>query len=163
MLLIRKQLKFTIPILNKTILFSYYSLRFRLLVAILRNKSQDLEPSELIVERLYQISNGNPGIASRIWQEACIAGEIRLSSLTPPSISGISDPDSAYVLSLIVTYEDVLVSDLASSLPSEIDLNLIISKLRDKELVILKNGRVQIKPIAAGAISKELNRIRMVW
>ena len=163
MILIRKQQQFTIPVFNKTFLFSYYSLRLRLLIAILRNKSQEVEPSELIFERLYQISNGNPGIAIQIWQQACGAGEIRLSSLTPPSISGISDPDTAYVLSLIITYEDVLVSDLLQALPSEIDLNLIISKLRDKELVILKNGRIRINPIAAVEITKELKRIRMVW
>jgi hypothetical protein len=163
MVLIPKQQKITIPILNKTLVFSYYSLRLRLFMAILRNKSQELEPSELIFERLYQISNGNPGIALSIWQQACDAWEIRLSNLIPPSISGISDPNTAYILSLIMTYEDVLISDLVSSLPSEIDLNLIISKLRDKELVLVNNKRIQINPIAAGVIAKELKRIRMVW
>lgn len=163
MVLIKKQKNFTIPIINKTIGFSYYSLRWRLLAAILRNKSQDLEPSELIFERLYQISNGNPGVALQIWQEASDAWEIRLSSLKPPTLPGISDPDTAYILSLIMSYEDVHISNLKQALPSEINLNLIISKLRDKELVILKNERVQIKPIALAEITKELRRIRMVW
>ncbi|WP_394698509.1 hypothetical protein [uncultured Methanospirillum sp.] len=163
MVLIQKKKTFIIPIINKTIEFSYYFLRFRLLVAILRNKSQELEPSELIFERLHQISNGNPGIALQIWQHACDAWEIRLSSMRPPVLSGISDPDTAYILSLIMSYEDVLVSDLNQVIPSEINLNLIISKLRDKELVILKNERVLIKPIALAEITKELKRLRMVW
>lgn len=163
MVLIQNQKSLIIPIINKTISFSYYSLRWRLLAAILRNKSQELEPSEIIFERLYQISNGNPGVALHIWQEASDAWEIRLSNLKPPTLQGISDPDTAYILSLIMSYEDVLISDLKQTLPSEINLNLIISKLRDKELVILKNERVRINPIALAEITKELRRIRMVW
>jgi len=163
MVLIQKKKSITIPIINKKVAFSYYSLRLRLLIAILTHKSQELEPSELIFERLYQISNGNPGVALHIWEQACDAWEIRLSSLIPPVLSGISDPDTAYILSLIMTYEDVLISDLEQSLPSDINLNLIISKLRDKELVVLKDGRVWIKPIAIAGITKELRRIRMVW
>jgi hypothetical protein len=163
MVLIRKYKEFTIPLINKTIAFSYYSIRLRLFIAILRNKSQDIEPSELIFERLYQISHGNPGIAFHIWQQASDAWEVRLSRLKPPVLSGISDPDTAYILSLIMMYEKVLISDLASSLPSDIQVNLVISKLRDKELVELKNGSVQIKPIALSGITKEMKRIRMVW
>jgi hypothetical protein len=163
MVLVLKQKSFIIPIINKTITFSYYSLRLRLLVAILVHKSQGLDPSELIFERLYQISGGNPGVALHIWQQACDAWEIRLSSLTPPPLSGISDPDTAYVLSLIMTYEEVLISDIRQALPVEINLNLIISKLRDKGLVVLKNGNIQIKPIALALVTRELKRIRMVW
>ncbi len=163
MVLIQKKKTFTIPIINKIIVFSYYSLRLRLLIAIIRNKSQELEPSELIFERLYQISNGNPGVALEIWEQASDAWEIRLSSLIPPALSGISDSDTEYVLSLIMSYEDVLISDLKNTLPSNINLNLIISKLGDKELVILKNERVMIKPIALTQITKELKRLRMVW
>lgn len=163
MVLVHRQKTCTIPIIHKTITFPYYTLRFRLLSALLVNKSKGLEPSELIFERLYQISNGNPGIALQIWQQVGDASEIRLSSLVPPSVSGISDPDTAYVLLLIMTYEDVLMSDLEQELPSEINLSLISSKLRDKELVISKEGRVQIKPIALAGITQELKRIRMVW
>ncbi|PWR70425.1 hypothetical protein [Methanospirillum lacunae] len=163
MVLIQKQKSYIIPIINKTIGFTYYSLRWRLFVAILRNKSQELEPSELIFERLHQISNGNPGVALHIWQEASDAWEIRLSSLTPPTLPAISDPDTAYILSLIMSYEEVQIPDLKQALPSDINLNLIISKLRDKELVVLKNEKIRINPIALAEITKELKRIRMVW
>ncbi len=163
LLVIRKQKTFTIPFINIKFSFWYYSLRIRLIAAILRKKGHEIEPAELIFERLAQISNGNPGIALRIWQNSLDAWEIRMSKLTPPSLSGISDSDTAYTLSLIIALEDVQKNDLISVIPDDINLDLILLKLRDMRLISFEGERIHIEPLALADITKEMKRIRMVW
>jgi hypothetical protein len=163
MLVIKKQRKIVIPFFNLKFKISYYSLRMGLIIAILRKKSNEIEPAELIFERLSQISNGNPGIALKIWENSRDAWEIRLSKLTPPSLSRITDPDTAYILSLIITLEDVLISDLTSTVPADINLNQILSKLQNMGLISVVSERIIIKPLALTGITTEMKRIRMVW
>jgi len=143
--------------------FWYYPLRIRLIIALLRKKGHEIEPAELIFERLAQISNGNPGIAKKVWENSLDAWEIRLNRLTPPSLSGISDPETAYTLSLIIALEDVQIQDLISVIPGDLNLDLILLKLRDMKLISFENERVSIEPLALAGITREMKRIRMVW
>ncbi len=163
LLVIKKLKKFTIPLLNIPFSFWYYSLRIRLIAALLRKKGHEIEPAELIFERLAQISNGNPGIARKVWENTLDAWEIRLSRLTPPSLSGISDPETAYTLSLIIALEDVQIHDLISVIPDDLNLDLILLKLRDMRLISFEGERISIEPLALAGITREMKRIRMVW
>lgn len=163
LLMIRKNKKVEIPFFHTTYSFSYYSVRFRLLLAILLGKSHEVEPDELIFQRLAQISNGNPGIALQIWEKSLDAWEIRMSAMSPVSLNSGLNPDTYYILSLILSLENVTIQDLKSITPIEINLNLVLSHLEEGKLIQIKDESVAIEPLALTGITNELKKLRMVW
>jgi len=163
LIMVRKNLIYEIPFSHDTYSMMIYSIRFRLIWAILRGKSHEIEPDELIFQRLAQISNGNPGIALHIWEKSLDAWEIRMSAMSPPSLNGVMDPDTVYVLSLLLSLETVSIQDLDSVIPEGIYLTMILSHLEAKKIIHIKNNRVSIEPIAFAGITNELKKIRMVW
>lgn len=163
LIIVRKNLKYEIPFLHDTYSMMMYSIRFRLIWAIFRGKSHEVEPDELIFQRLAQISNGNPGIALQIWEKSLDAWEIRMSAMSPPSLAGILNSDTAYVLSLLLSLETVSIQDLNSVIPEEIHLSMILSHLEGKKIIYIKNNRVSIELLAYAGITNELKKNRMVW
>lgn len=163
LVLIKKQKKIHIPFLQDDFFVTTYSIRYKLIWAIIRGKSHEVEPDELIFQRLAQISNGNPGIATRIWEKSLDAWEIRMSSLSPPPLNGGLGPDSAYILSLILSLEVVTLEDLYSVTPQEININLILAQLEENKLIQIKDNLIYIAPLAFSKITSELQKVRMVW
>ena len=163
LILIKRQKKIHIPFFRDDFFITTFSIRYKLIWAILRGKSQEVDPDELIFQRLAQISNGNPGIATRIWEKSLDAWEVRMSTLSPPVLNGILDSDNAYILSLILSLEVVTVDDLHSVTPREIKLNLVLAQLKENKLIQIKDGLVFIVPLALIGVTKELQKIRMVW
>lgn len=163
LILIKKHKKIRIPFFKDEILINTYKIRYKLIWAILRGKSYEVDPDELIFQRLAQISNGNPGIAKRIWEKSLEAWEIRNSAFTSPIHNGTFDPDIAYILSLILSLEVVNIDDLHAVTPPEIKLNLILTQLQEKNLIQIKESLIYITPLALAEITAELKKIRMVW
>jgi len=159
----KRNKKIEIPFLNVTYSLDYIGIRFALLWAILRGKSNEVDPDELIFLRLAQISDGNPGIALKIWKKVQTTWEIRMSSLSPPIIPALSDPDTAYVVSQVISLENPLVTDLVSILPQDIKGELILGYLIENNLLYLETNRIFIEPLALAGITYEMKRMRKVW
>jgi hypothetical protein len=163
LILVKKLKKIHIPFLPDDFFITTYSIRYRLIWAIIRGKSHEVEPDELIFQRLAQISNGNPGVATRIWEKSLDAWEIRMSALSPPLLNGGLDPDSAYILSLILSLEVLTLEDLYSVTPQGINIDLVLVQLEENKLIQIKDGLIFIVPLALTKITTELQKIRMVW
>jgi len=163
LILIKKQKKIHITYFQDDFFITTFSIRFKLIWAILRGKSHEVEPDELIFQRLAQVSNGNPGISIRIWEKSLDAWEIRMSSLSPPLLNENLNPDSAYILSLILSLEVMNIEDLRSVTPNDINLNLVLAHLEENNLIQIKEGLVYIVPSALSMITTELKKTRMVW
>ncbi|MFH0966473.1 MAG: hypothetical protein V1862_02155 [Methanobacteriota archaeon] len=163
LIMVQKNLTFEVPFFHDTYSMMIYGIRFRLIWAMLRGKSHEVEPDELIFQRLAQISNGNPGIALHIWEKSLEAWEIRMSTMSPPPLNGVMDPDTAYILSMLLSLETVSIQDLQSVTPQEINLNLILAHLEDKKIIAIKETHITIEPLAFAGITTELQKIRMVW
>ena len=163
LILIKKHKKIQIPFFLDEVVIPTFRIRYKLIWGLLRGKSHEVEPDELIFQRLAQVSNGNPGIAKRIWERSLDAWEIRMSAFTSPVNNGSFDPDTAYVLSLILSLEMVTIDDLRSVTPPDINLNYILAQLHDKNLIRIKEGLVYITSLALTGITAELKKIRMVW
>ncbi len=159
----KRTLLIKIPFIEKVFLLDYLWIRFPLLWAILRRKGHEVDPDELIFLRLTQVSGGNPGIALKIWRKARTTWEIRMSDLSPPPIPPLSDPDTAYLVSLIISLENPTVSDLITIMPEEVNTELILGTLIENGLFYRENNRIFIEPLALAGLTSEMKRMRMVW
>jgi hypothetical protein len=157
----RKQI--SVPFTENLLNVPYFTINTPLLSAMLRGKSHEAEPDKLIFERLTQISNGNPGIAKKIWEKALDAWEIRMSAFSPIPINGISDSDTAYILTLLLYYEQISIHDLQTIISDEVRLPLVLSKLHDTNLVYEKDKQIFISLRAISEITHEMKQLRMVW
>ncbi len=154
---------FRVPYVNQPVPIPYYYLKFRLLYAIIRGMSDYEEPDEVIFERLLQVSNGNPGVALKFWEHAIDAWEIRLSRITPFPIPPFINPDQAYLLSIILMYEEMQISDLLAFAPRDIPIMRLLSPFIRDGIIIRSGDRISLEPLALAGITSGLIRLRMVW
>jgi hypothetical protein len=98
-----------------------------------------------------------------IWEKSLDAWEIRMSAISPPSLNGVLNPDTSFILSLILSLEKISIQDLQSVTPGEINLNLILYHLEERNLIYIKDDFIAIEPLALAAITAELKKIRIVW
>lgn len=163
MIMLHRQKKIHIPLTSISVTIPYFSVNLTLLSAMIRGKSQEAEADNLIFERLSQVSNGNPGIARQIWERSLGGWEIRMSALTQPKIQGIGDPDTAYLLALLLSYEKIHIRDIRSVVPEDIVPEKILSELEDAGFIDEKDGWYSVKLTAISDITREMKRVRMVW
>lgn len=163
LILIKRHKKIHIPFVQDDLFINTFSIRFNLIWAILRGKSHEVEPDELIFQRLAQISNGNPGIATRIWEKSLDAWEMRMSVLSPPVLTGVLDPDCAYILYLVLSLEVLSIEDLQSVTPTDINVKLVLTRLEENKIIQIKDDLVYIIPLALAEITTQLRKTRMVW
>ncbi len=154
---------FTLPGFGRDIRIPYYRLNRTLLGTYLQRKKYYADPDEIIFDRLTLVSDGNPGIALRIWEESLDAWEIRMSNITPSSLPKIPDPASSYLLFLVLALENPSIGDLSSVIPDDIPLQPILYQLTSWGFLEHDNGRVSIRPIAVAGVTAEMKRLRMVW
>lgn len=105
----------------------------------------DVDPQDIVFERLAAVSEGNVGVATAIW-EAGHSREIRPSDIAMPVSDLDLDREAAFCLRVILAKERVTRAELAAVVGADVDR--ILGRLVRAGIIERDAGIVQLRPTA---------------
>lgn len=115
----------------------------------------DVEPSDVVFERLAAVAGGNVGVATAIW-EASRRDEMRPSDVVAPAPDVSLDRDAAFCLRVVLAKERVEREELADVVGDGFDR--VLGRLVGDGLVTVTDGVVALVPAAATAVATATER-----
>lgn len=119
---------------------------------------------DLVFQRLARLANGNPGVATAVW-EACVDGR---EAITPDDVELPVDQrlvvgdDAARVLGVVVPKERVARAELSAVVP-DVPLDRTLRTLADHGFVDVAGDVVRLRPGALPSALDSLERRRWLW
>ncbi|WP_230669680.1 hypothetical protein [Methanosarcina barkeri] len=137
-------------------------------VSYLRNrllKKQKIEAAEdQVFEKLYLESNGNPGIALRIWELGLDYPRIKPKNIGIFSYEVDLEYEEAFTLNLILSYQGLKKSEIAEIIGSMVSVDKILYQLLSQELILKnKNDSYRVRPEALSSVITYMEKLRLVW
>lgn len=157
--------KFTISIkpLEKTISIPYFKINYSLLKVRLLKKEERVGIEDIIFEKIHRISNGNPGVAKIIWQKSLEYPIIKPSKIKDESIDIDLNYKESFVLFLILSMKSINNDELSEILGQDFQVDKIIFRLSNQDLIAVDDISYNIKPEALKSIVEFLKKLRLVW
>lgn len=148
-----KKIFITVPKINIS------SLKNRLL------KKQKIEAAEdQVFEKLYLESNGNPGIALRIWELGLDYPRMKPKNIGIFSYEVDFEYEEAFTLSLILSYQSLKKSEISEIMGSMVSVDKILYQLLSQELILKdENGSYRVRPEALSSVITYMEKLRLVW
>lgn len=126
------------------------------------DRSEKRSPEEVFFERLARISDGNPGVAEILWEEALDYPEVRNALKDPPSID--LNRDESFALSIVLSMGSVEMSYISEVLePLNLSAERIAGLLEERGLVSMDGEVVAMRAEALKSALEHLRRLRLVW
>lgn len=119
----------------------------------------EVDPKDVVFERLAVVSDGNAGVATAIW-ESLRDAEIRPSDIVKPETDLDFDREEAFCLRIILAKECVKQSELAEIIDDGLDR--ILGRLVREGLVMVEEDTVFLKPTAVPIAVSETERRRIL-
>ncbi|KQC05593.1 MAG: hypothetical protein APR53_02140 [Methanoculleus sp. SDB] len=118
---------------------------------------------DIIFRRIQKISEGNLGIALKIWENSFSYPHIRASSI--PDAQCIIDltVNEAFLLLIILSMDSIHTDDLREIAGPEMEIEKVLYRLHNLGLVEEKDGLYTVQPEALNCSAVYLKRMRMVW
>jgi hypothetical protein len=161
--LVRKDYDITISSLNLSFSIPYLTVQRRYASYIPLLADKQALPEELIFREIYRLSSGEPGIALKIFHDAIVEDEIRVTHLPKP----LSVPElyaiDIFVLTLILMYELPVYSRLNESIQDKAMLNSSLYRLVSSGLVIRNEEVWCISLEGFAPVVDYLKQRRMIW
>lgn len=137
-------------------------------ISYLRNrllKKQKIEAAEdQVFEKLYLESNGNPGIALRIWELGLDYPWMKPKNIGIFSYEVDLEYEEAFTLSLILSYQSLKKSEIAEIMGSMVSVNKILYQLLSQELILKdENDSYLVRPEALSSVITYMEKLRLVW
>lgn len=127
-----------------------------------RTKSEKKSSEEIFFDKLARISDGNPGVAEYLWNEALDYPEVRNALKDPPSID--LDYDESFALGIVLSMGSIEVGELSDVLePLDLSAEKIAGLLEERRLVFSEGDVIAIRSEALKSVVEHLRRLRLVW
>jgi len=119
----------------------------------------------VVYEKVRRVSNGNPGIATSVWEEAVATGED--GAIAPAYVRDIDpefdlDDEQAFLLLQVVAGESVRPEAL-TGVAGDVPVDQSLQTLASRGVVTVEDGRVSITPGGLAPAVEALRRRRLVW
>lgn len=125
-----------------------------------RDEDESIEAA--VYEKVRRASNGNPGVATTIWEQSVRDGEIAPAYVNVPAVDLELDDDQTFLLWLIVAMEDVSTDALASIVGmNSVDKEL--QTLTNRGVIEVTDGSVAITETGLSPAVSYLQRGRLLW
>ncbi|HUV80618.1 MAG TPA: hypothetical protein VMW40_07355 [Candidatus Bathyarchaeia archaeon] len=152
----------TVKPLGKTvnipsIAFNYNLLRFRL-----SRKKEVKTPQDIIFELLNYYSNGNPGVAEKIWEKSLEYPKIKPSYVKECSFKIELDYTESFILYCILSMESVTKEELAA-MSGDSKVEEVLSRLVQQDLITVDNGYYSVNPEALKCVVGHLKKAGVIW
>ncbi|MGB9955652.1 hypothetical protein ACOZ4B_04575 [Haloferax prahovense] len=119
----------------------------------------EVDPKEVVFERLAVVSDGNAGVATAIW-ESLRSTELRPSDIVRPETDLALNREEAFCLRIILAKECVEQSELAEIIDDGLDH--ILGRLVREGLVTVEEDIVSLKPTAVPTAVSETEQRRIL-
>ncbi|HII06822.1 MAG TPA: hypothetical protein HA349_05790 [Methanotrichaceae archaeon] len=127
-----------------------------------RTKSEKKSSEEIFFDKLARISDGNPGVAEYLWNEALDYPEVRNALKDPPSID--LDYDESFAIGIVLSMGSIQVRELSDVLePLDLSAEKIAGLLEERGLVFSEGDVIAIRSEALKSVVEHLRRLRLVW
>lgn len=126
-------------------------------------KGEDRLVRKVVFESIHDMSDGNPGVALAIWNNAVSDDTVRTSEIIVPDYDTDLGFDESFVLSTILLMRSISREDLAEVAEEHLDINRILYVLLNRRLIRKDHGRYYIQELAMEKIKRSLKRARQVW
>lgn len=128
--------------------------------------TDDEESIEAVVyEKVRRVSNGNPGIATSVWEEALDAGDP--GAVAPAYVRDLDvefdlSDEQALLLLVVVSTERVRLDTLADVAP-DVQVETALGPLVDRGILATEGNEVWITPAGLAPAVEALRRRRLLW
>lgn len=158
-----RKLAINIKPLEKTINIPYFSIDYHLLKVRLFKKEEKIAIEDLIFEKLFHVSNGNPGVAKVIWQNSIEYPIVKPSKIKEYSFNIDLDYKDSFILNIILSMKSVKNKDIAEIAGPDFKVETIIFRLVQQGLITNDDGVYSIRPEALKSVVDFLKKRRLVW
>jgi hypothetical protein len=134
-----------------------------MLSGISRKKRVQISYEDIIFEKINRIARGNPGVANLLWDTSLKDNTISLSAINETPFSISLDTNESFILSVILSMESLHAKDLFAIAGSEMDIERVLYRLVQQDLIIESSGYYRIAPFALGPVTDYLRKTRRLW
>lgn len=148
--------------LGKTVNIPSLTFNFNLLRFRLSRKKEVKTPEDIIFELLNYYSNGNPGVAEKIWERSLQYPTIKPSYITDCSFKIELDYTESFILYCILATESITREELvAMSGDSKVDE--VLSRLAQQDLITVDKGYYSVNHEALKCVVGHLKKAGVIW
>jgi len=153
-----------LPFMKKEITVPWLKLNFTVMLRkIPRKKRVQVSTEDVIFEKINRIAQGNPGVAILLWETSLNNNTLSLSAINEIPYTISLDPDESFILSIILSMESLHAKDLAAITGSEMDIERVLYRLVQQNLIEDHAGYYGILPFALGPVTDYLRKTRRLW
>ena len=127
------------------------------------HKEEKITVEDLIFDKIYHISKGNPGVAKVLWQKSLEYPGIRPSRIKDFSFNIDIDFNEAFILGIILSMKSIKKDELVEIAGPDFQIDKILFSLFKHELITLDEGYCTINPEALESVVEFLKKLRLVW
>lgn len=152
----------TIKPLGKTVNIPFLTLNFNLLRFRLSRKKEVKTPEDIIFELLNYYSNGNPGVAEKLWEKSLRYPTIKPSDITDCSFKIELDYTESFILYCILATESITRDELVA-MSGDGKVDEVLSRLVTQELIAVDNGYYSVNHEALKCVTGHLKKAGVIW
>jgi hypothetical protein len=153
----------TIKPLKKPIHIPFIKIDYNLIRTKLVRTENQVALEDIIYQKVYNISNGNPGVAKIIWEKTLENPEISPRNIYSFSSGLLLDFDESFILAIILSMKSIKKEEIAEIVGLESQIDHIIPLFLNKGLVQITDGYISVRPEALNSIVSALKKVRLVW
>jgi len=116
----------------------------------------------VVFQKIAQLSNGNPGVATALWERSVRDGEIAPAYVEEVDQALDIDDNEAFVLEVLLAKERLARSTLAT-VHDEIPVHRCLQSLTEQGVIRVDEATAVIDPEYLYTIDKHLRERRLIW
>lgn len=152
----------TVKPLGKTVTIPFLTFNFNLLRFRLSRKKEVKTPEDIIFELLNYYSNGNPGVAEKLWEKSLRYPTIKPSDITDCSFKIELDYTESFILYCILATESITRDELVA-MGGDSKVDEVLSRLVTQELITVDNGYYSVNHEALKCVTGHLKKAGVIW
>lgn len=153
-----------IPLTKKDISLPWIKSNFTVMLRGLpRKKHIQVSIEDVIFEKINRIARGNPGVALLLWESSLNENTISLASIRETPYDIDLDTNESFILTIILSMKSLHEKDLAAIAGSEMDIQRVLYRLVQQDIVREDAGYFSIPPFALGPVIEYLKKTRRLW
>ena len=125
-------------------------------------KGDSREVRKAVFQRIHDLSDGNPGVALAIWDNAISDSKVKTSDISVPDYDTDLGFDETFVLSTILLMRSASRDDLGEVAEERLEIDRILYVLQNRGLIRRDQGRYFIQELAMEKIKRSLKKARQV-
>ncbi|WP_094227428.1 hypothetical protein [Methanolobus psychrotolerans] len=158
----------TEKITHRTINLYSFRINYTALKMLLFHRKEDESTESIIFKELTNVSHGNPGVATEIWNKWLEYPLIKTSSMNSDFGDIDLDGTGAFVLCIVLSMGHIRKEELEiimnrSHNVDEITINKILFEILNQNLIVRNDEYYSVKPEKLYVVIKYLEKIRLVW